>query len=115
MQRLGIRGLPDLLNAMVLISVFSTGNAGIFTSSRTLYSLALNGGAPKFFIKVNKQGVPIYCVMFSLGLSCLAYLSLSNRAAVVLIWFQNLIGSANLINWTIIAMYVDTLYTVCLP
>jgi len=39
-KNLGISGLPDLINAMILLSGWSCGNAYLYSSSRTLYSLA---------------------------------------------------------------------------
>jgi amino acid transporter len=39
-KNLGIQGLPDLINALILLSGWSCGNAYLYASSRTLYSLA---------------------------------------------------------------------------
>lgn len=39
-QNLGISGLPDLINFLILSSGLSCGNAYLYSSSRTLYSLA---------------------------------------------------------------------------
>lgn len=37
---LGISGLPDFINALILLSAWSCGNAFLYASSRTLYGLA---------------------------------------------------------------------------
>ena len=37
-------------------------NSGIYSAGRMLYTLAVNGQAPKFFAKVSKNGVP-YCTL----------------------------------------------------
>ncbi|OXM75749.1 amino acid transporter [Cryptococcus neoformans Bt63] len=103
MNRLGIPFLPDLVNALVLVSIFSTGNAAVFCSSRGLYSLALKGGAPSVFKRLNKQGVPYVAVLAILAFGCLAYLSLGSGTVVVLNWFLSLVGAANLVTWTSIA------------
>lgn len=39
-QNLGIGGLPDLINLLILLSGLSCGNAYLYSSSRTLYGLA---------------------------------------------------------------------------
>lgn len=39
-QNLGISGLPDLINFLILLSGWSCGNAYLYSSSRTLYGLA---------------------------------------------------------------------------
>lgn len=39
-QNLGISGLPDLINFLILLSGWSCGNAYLYSTSRTLYGLA---------------------------------------------------------------------------
>lgn len=39
-ENLGITGLPDLINFLILLSGWSCGNAYLYSSSRTLYGLA---------------------------------------------------------------------------
>lgn len=46
-------------------------------TSRSLYSLALAGQAPRILTKLNRNGVPYLCVCVAMGLACLAYLSVS--------------------------------------
>ncbi|WWC88908.1 uncharacterized protein L201_003823 [Kwoniella dendrophila CBS 6074] len=104
MNRLGIPVLPDIVNALVLVSIFSTGNAAVFCSSRGLYTLALKGAAPSVFKRLNKQGVPYIAVSAILAFSCLAFLSVGSGSVVVLNWFLSLVGAANLVNWTSIAV-----------
>ena len=58
MQRLGIQGLPHIVNAMVLGAAFSAGNSYVYCASRSLYGLALEGKAPRFMTKCTRQGVP---------------------------------------------------------
>ena len=50
--------LPDAINFMILLSGFSCGNTFLYTASRSLYSLAQNGQAPKIFLKCSKKGIP---------------------------------------------------------
>ena len=44
-----VAALPSIVNAVILISAFSAGNSDLFASSRTLYGLALDHKAPRFF------------------------------------------------------------------
>jgi amino acid transporter len=103
MNRMNIPFLPSLVNALVLISIFSTGNAAVFCTSRGIYSLALKGGAPPVFKRLNKQGVPYVAVIAVLLFGCLSYLALGSGTVKVLNWFISVVGAANLINWTSIA------------
>lgn len=80
MQELAIPVLPGIVNALIITSVFSAGNAFLFVScvnrtrqsglltcansfcaSRTLAQLARDGHAPKFFEKRNRNGVSVRC------------------------------------------------------
>ncbi|ESZ91360.1 general amino acid permease AGP2 [Sclerotinia borealis F-4128] len=103
MNRLQIRILPDIVNAMVLGAAFSAGNSYVYCASRSLFGLALEGKAPKFLTKCTKQGVPIYCVGVTLAISLLSFLQVSNNAAVVLQWFVNLVTASQLINFSVMA------------
>lgn len=92
MVRLNIGVLPHIVNALVLTSALSAGNSYCYCASRSLYGLALEGKAPKFMTKCTKNGVPIYCVLAVLLISLLAFLQVSNSAAVVLSWFVSLVS-----------------------
>ena len=104
MNRLGIPALPSIVNACVLISLFSTANSFVFAASRTLYGMALSRRAPQVFARTNRNGVPVYAILITLLMGCLSYLSVSNGAAKVLNWWINVVTSAQLVMWTCIAM-----------
>ncbi|MCJ1255536.1 hypothetical protein MMC24_003352 [Lignoscripta atroalba] len=103
MNRLKIRILPDIVNAMVLTAAFSAGNSYVYCASRSLFGLALEGKAPRILTKCTKSGVPIYCVAIVLLISLLSFLQVSNNAAVVLQWFVNLVTASQLINFSVMA------------
>ena len=48
-QLAGIHVLNHIINAAILTSAWSAGNAFVYSGSRVLYSMALNGQAPWFF------------------------------------------------------------------
>lgn len=104
MNRLGIKGLPGLVNGLILVSIFSTTNSFVFAASRSLYGMSQAGRAPRFLTRVNKQGVPYLCVGLTLLVSCLAYLSVSEGTVKVLNWWIDLVTSAQLVSWSCIAM-----------
>lgn len=89
MTELAIPVLPHIVNALILTSIISAGNSSLFSASRTLQRLALEGQAPKCFATL-KRGVPIWSVVFVLVLCLLSYLSVSNQSNVVLTWFLNI-------------------------
>ncbi|KAH7329543.1 putative general amino acid permease [Stachybotrys elegans] len=104
MDRLHISGLPHIVNAMVLTAAFSAGNSYVYCASRSLYGMALEGKAPKFFTICTRSGVPIYCVILVLLIALLSFLQLSNNTAVVLNWFVSLVTSSQLINFSCMAV-----------
>ncbi len=101
MNRLRIRVLPDIVNALVLASAFSAGNSYVYCASRSLFGLALEGKAPRVFARCTRQGVPVYSVLLVLAISLLSFLQVSNSAAVVLQWFVNLVTASQLINFSV--------------
>jgi amino acid transporter len=104
MDRMRISGLPHLVNGLILTSAFSAGNSYVYCASRCLYGLALDGQAPKIFTRCTKSGVPIYSVLVVLGIGMLAFLQLSNSAAVVLSWFVSLVTASQLINYSVVSI-----------
>ncbi|KAF8945374.1 hypothetical protein BGZ47_002790 [Haplosporangium gracile] len=64
----------DIMNAVILVAVLSAGNSGLYASSRALHTLSKEGNAPKFFSYVNRWGVPVYCVLATSLIGCLAFI-----------------------------------------
>lgn len=104
MNRLGIPVLPSIVNAAILVSLFSTTNSFVFAASRSLFGMAQRGQAPKILMRTNKRGVPYVAILLTLAVGCLAYLSVSAGAVKVLNWWIYLVTAAQLVSWTCIAM-----------
>lgn len=75
-QMLHIGGLAHVINASLLVFIFSAADSFLYIASRTLYGLALLGQAPKIFRKVTKRGVPIWALLFTWPFSFLVFLNL---------------------------------------
>lgn len=99
MERLSISGLSDLVNAMIMTSVFSSGNGLLFSATRTLYGMALKGEAPTFLSKCTKAGVPIYALGVSISFCLLAFLQISNSSSAVMGYLVDLVTACQLINY----------------
>ena len=85
----GIQVLNHIINAAILTSAWSAGNAFVYSGSRVLYSMALNGQAPSLFTYTTKRGVPWTAVLFTWLIGCLAFLNVSNSGATVFQWFSS--------------------------
>ncbi|KAF8891280.1 general amino acid permease AGP2 [Infundibulicybe gibba] len=102
MERLDIPVLPHIVNAFILISVFSAGNSYVFCASRTLLGLALEGKAPRLFARCNRDGVPIYSVGLTLAIATLAFLQ-EGMSSLETSRFVNLVTASQLLNYTMIS------------
>lgn len=98
-QNAGIDALPSIINAVIIMSAWSSGNSFLYISSRSLYSLAVQGSAPRIFKTCSKSGVPYYAVGVSSLFGALAYLNCASSGSVVFNWFVNLTNTSGFISW----------------
>ncbi|KAL4749793.1 proline-specific permease [Aspergillus terricola var. indicus] len=103
-QNAGIGGLNHVVNAAILISAWSSGNAWCYAGSRTLYSLAGEGQAPKIFTRTNRTGVPYVAVLATWTIGLLSFLNLSSSGQTVFYWFTNITTVGGFINWVLIGI-----------
>ncbi|KIV78922.1 hypothetical protein PV11_06522 [Exophiala sideris] len=95
----GIKGLPAVLNAAILLFVLSTANTDLYISSRTLYGLAQTGPAPKFCGYTNARGVPVWNLIIGALVSCLAFLNVSGNSQQVFLYFVNVVSIFGMLSW----------------
>ncbi|KAH9900649.1 dicarboxylic amino acid permease [Xylariomycetidae sp. FL2044] len=94
-----IPALDHILNACILVFVFSAANSDLYIASRTLYGLASDGSAPAIFRKTNKDGTPLYALFSSAVFALLAYLNVSDDSTKVFGYFTNLVTIFGLLTW----------------
>ncbi|KAK0492668.1 general amino acid permease AGP2 [Armillaria luteobubalina] len=102
MQNMNIPVLPHIVNALIMLSIFSAGNSYVFCASRTLYGMALQRRLPMFLTRCTRNGVPIYCVGIAILVALLAFLQVSNDTSKVLEWFVSLTAATQVINYAIV-------------
>ncbi|WEV54845.1 amino acid permease [Leuconostocaceae bacterium ESL0723] len=61
--RVGITAAAGIINFVMLTAAISALNSGIFSSSRMLYTLAMDRELPSFFLKLSKHRVPSVSVL----------------------------------------------------
>jgi amino acid transporter len=91
--------LPHILNAAILLFVFSAANSDLYIASRTLYGLASDGSAPAIFRKTDSRGVPIYALGASALFGLLAFLNVSDDSKQVFTYFVNVTTILGLLTW----------------
>ena len=95
----GLKGFDSFMNFIILISVISIGNSGVYGGSRTLTALADQGYAPKIFSYIDKSGRPLFSTITILLFGCLGYVNLSADGVTVFDWLLALSGLAALFTW----------------
>ncbi|MDR5587134.1 MULTISPECIES: amino acid permease [Clostridium] len=103
-ERAGIAGAASLMNAVILTSVLSAGNSGMYASSRMLFSMAKEGMAPKIFAKTNKKGVPVNAVLLTTLIASACFLTGIFAESTVYVWLVAASGLAGFIAWVGIAI-----------
>lgn len=95
----GIKYLPTILNACILLFTFSASNSDLYIASRTLYGLAEQGHAPKIFRWTDKRGVPVPALGISALFCCSAFMNAADDSKVVFGYFVNLTTIFGLLSW----------------
>lgn len=95
----GIGKLDHVINGCILIFIFSAANSDLYIGSRTLYGLAVNGNAPKFFAKTNRWGIPYYAMGVCTAFCGLAYMSCAESSQSVFSYFVNVVSIFGLLTW----------------
>lgn len=95
----GIKVLPDIVNACLLVFVISSANTDIYVGARTLYSLAKDGHAPAIFLYTTEKGVPMYGVAATSVFVLLGYMNVSKSASSVFGYLVSLVTVFGALNW----------------
>ncbi len=103
-EKAGIAGAASLMNAVILTSVLSAGNSGMYASSRILHSMAKDGLAPKLFAKTNKRGVPVNALILTTIVASFCFLTGVFAESTVYVWLVAASGLAGFITWVGIAI-----------
>ncbi|WP_413308150.1 amino acid permease [Bacillus sp. 1P10SD] len=61
----GLPGAAHIMNFVLMTAVLSAANSGIYATSRTLFSMAQSGVAPKSLSKTSKKGIPLVGIMIT--------------------------------------------------
>ncbi|ODV63760.1 transcriptional regulator of multiple amino acid permease [Ascoidea rubescens DSM 1968] len=98
-QSADICSFSSVINGFFVFFALSSGSSQLYVSSRTLYSLAIQGKAPKFFKKCSASGVPYISVIFSGLFSCLSYACIDKKATSVFGYLINFVCTSGILVW----------------
>ncbi|KAI5958323.1 hypothetical protein KGF57_002678 [Candida theae] len=100
-----INVLPSIMNAVVIITVISVGNASVYASTRVLNAIGALEQGPKFLNFVDRKGRPMGCLLIQFGCGLLAYLVCipgSSTTLSIFEWLLSLSGLSALFTYLVI-------------
>ncbi|KAI5964367.1 uncharacterized protein KGF55_002309 [Candida pseudojiufengensis] len=96
----GIKGLPSVINAVILLSVLSVGNSSVFACSRSLNSLAEQGMAPKWMGYIDRAGRPLVAIIITNIFGLFALIAANDNAQQAAFdWLLALSGLSTIFTW----------------
>jgi lysine-specific permease len=100
----GIPGAEHIMNAVILTTILSAGNSGLYLCTRIFWTLAMEGKAPHVFRHLTKGGIPIWCLVLTsvLATSLFGLSFVGNQ--VIYIWLVNMTSVMGFIAWFGIAI-----------
>ena len=104
LERIGIPGSADIMNAIVVTAVLSCLNSGIYTGSRMLFALGRRGDAPKSLLQVNARGVPVRAILLTVSIGFFSVILAAIWPESVFIWLVNSSGAVALFCYLLIAL-----------
>lgn len=103
-EKAGLSIAASIMNAVILTSVLSAGNSGMYASTRMLWVLAKEGKAPRFLARLNERGIPVASLLVTGALGMFAFLASFFGDGVVYVWLLNASGMSGFIVWLGIAI-----------
>ncbi|ALJ31583.1 amino acid permease [Apilactobacillus kunkeei] len=102
-KRAGLAAAASVMNAVILTSVISSANSGMYASTRMLYSMAHQGFAPKSMGKTNRRGIPIGALAVTTVIALLTFIT-SIEGPQIYLWLVAASGLTGFIAWVGIAL-----------
>lgn len=95
----GIKGLPSVINVVILIAVISVGNSSVYATSRSLNSLAEQGMAPKWMGYIDRAGRPLVAIAITDLFAIFAFIAASDKQEEAFNWLLALSGISSIATW----------------
>lgn len=104
LRRAGVAAAAAVMNAVILTSILSAGNSGLYASTRMLYAMATEHKAPAVFARTNRRGVPgpALAATTVVGAACFATSLVGSGRAYT--WLVNVSSLCGFIAWLGIAV-----------
>ncbi|GGI17495.1 amino acid permease [Gottfriedia solisilvae] len=103
-DNIGIPYAADIMNFVIITAVLSVANSGLYATSRMMYSMAQKGMVSPALGKLNKKGVPLNALIFSMIFGCLSLLCGIFAEDTVYLWLLSIAGFGAVFIWASIAL-----------
>ncbi|MGD6858545.1 MAG: amino acid permease [Enterobacteriaceae bacterium] len=104
LYKINFIGFSSIVNFVILMSVFSSGNYSIYASTRILYILSKESKAPKIFSKISRNGVPYFSLLCNVIISMLFFLYFLYKENLIYVWLINLSSITGIVAWLCISI-----------
>ncbi|WP_328496364.1 amino acid permease [Streptomyces sp. NBC_00414] len=104
LNSLGIPNAGEIMKFIVLTSVLSCLNSGLYTASRMAFSLGRRGDAPKSFARTTGRGVPMTAILASVAFGFVAVFFNYEFPDSVFLFLVNSSGAVALFVWLVICL-----------
>ncbi|KAK5088408.1 hypothetical protein LTR05_002626 [Lithohypha guttulata] len=95
----GLKGFDSFICTVIVVSVISIGNSGVYAGSRTLTALAEQGYAPRFLTYIDRAGRPLASTVILICFGGVAYINTGEAGQTIFQWLMSLAGLAALFTW----------------
>lgn len=104
-EKAGLVFAASVMNAVILTSVLSAGNSGLYASTRMLWAMARDKKAPRFLGKVNRRGIPMAALIVTTIVGAMTFITtLTENGTVIYTWLLSASGLTGFIAWVGIAI-----------
>ncbi|MBC1742693.1 amino acid permease [Listeria welshimeri] len=104
-EKAGLAFAASVMNAVILTSVLSAGNSGLYASTRMLWAMARDKKAPRFLGKVNRRGIPMAALIVTTIVGAMTFITtLTENGTVIYTWLLSASGLTGFMAWVGIAI-----------
>lgn len=100
----GVKVVPHIINAVILISVISVANSALYAGPRLLASLAEQGYTFKFLAYVDRTGRPLWALCVCALFGFIAFCACTSKEEQVFTWLAAIAGLSELFTWSSILL-----------
>jgi amino acid transporter len=100
----GIRGLPSVMNVVILFALLSVANTSVYATSRVLASMGDIGHAPSIVSYVDRTGRPLVANLITFIFGLIAFCAASDKEDEIFTWLSALTSLSTIFAWIAICL-----------